>query len=681
MTKYFHSDQSQTNHNLHTIECIIVELTAYDMEYIKLLSDFIYESGREIDDSFMFWSSPAANIAEYYKLMLLIAKHFEFGKDVLIDKFDYTRVSDVFASYLEQELELTIRMREREVGTANLPAITKEEDAMETFPKSQKYAQLNELIDILNTNASGMGKDAIKEISNTLLDLNNGDKNGGDYSKNMTFIKCCAELNFGVGDSEDEIDMDKVRATMDATHFGMDNAKDLIVEYMGVHALNKDAASPQFIFTGAAGTGKTTLAMQIAKALGRKTARVSLGGVKDETTLRGHGRTYLGSKCGRIMNAIMKTGTSNPVIVLDEIDKMSEMGSADSVLLEILDPAQNIGFTDSYFNFAYDLSNVIFIATANYPEQIDEPVKDRMETVECTGYTLPEKVTIANKYVIPNVMKEFGLKEGQIKITNATIKHIVNGWTREAGLRSLEQSIAKIFRGAVLQILKGKKTVNISKAYVTKRLGRMIWEDTDEIETTTPGTVNGLAIMGGYTGCVIQLESCYSFTTGQRMLGDVGTMMDNSCSVVSEYLANNAYRYGIDGELLSEAGICTLLGTISTPSDGDSASITLATSWVSLLLDRPVNPKTAMTGSISLNGKVRAIGGLDMKVAAGVRAGIKTFIISRENEKDYDELSNDLKNAATFHIVDHIDDVLFWALNVESMTEEEVDAQGEDVAY
>ena len=685
MTKYMHSNKHQTNDTLYKLENIIVTLTSYDKYYFKLLSSFVYHSGREIDDGFMFWSGEGADIADYNKLMFLMAEHFDLGSKVVQDKLDYTRIFGAFLRAMERELS-TVTEERREEG--NLPKVLKgKENVMLTFPKSQKDSNLNVLIDVLNDNSKGMGTEAIKEITDVLSSLNNGEKSSNDYSKNMTFIKACAELSFGVGDPTDNTDMDEVLASLNATHYGMDEAKDLVVEYMGVHALNKEASSPQFIFTGPAGTGKTTLALQIAKALGRKAARVSLGGVRDEATLRGHGRTYLGSKCGRIMNAIMKTGTSNPVIVLDEIDKMSDMGSADSVLLEVLDPAQNVGFTDSYFNFSYDLSNVIFIATANYPERIDAPLKDRMEVIECSGYTLQEKVKIAQKYVIPNVMKEFGLKEGQIKISSATIKYIVNGWTREAGMRSLEQAMAKIFRGAVLQVLKGKKSVSVTKKYVEKRLGRIIWEDEYEIDTSKPGTVNGLAVMGGYTGCVIQIESAYSHTKGQRMLGDTGEMMNNSCSVVAEYLANNAMRYGVDASILDTVGICTLLGTISTPSDGDSASITLATSWVSLLLDRPVNPKTAMTGSISLNGKVRAIGGLDHKVAAGVRSGIETFIISRENENDYNDLSDDLKNAADFHIVDHIDDVMFWALDIHAVSLEEWEAAydkknaEEDVAY
>ena len=651
MKNYYHSNMEKTHYTLYQIEKVLEDLASKDMLFMQPLSKLIYMSGREIDDLLIFWQSNLANGADYLAIIKMLMNYFEGRTDYLLKVEDFTGLTGCMLQMIQNEL-----------SSFN----TEEKDTdMDTFKKSQKDSKINELVAILNKTAKGMSNEAIKEIGDVLDVLRNGDKKSSEYSKNMTFLKACSDLSFGINDTVDETDMEKVLSELNKTHYGMDDAKDLVIEFMGIRQLNKKAASPQFIFTGAAGTGKTTLALQIAKALGRKAARVSLGGVGDDAVLRGHGRTYLGSKCGRIMNAIMKTGVSNPVIVLDEIDKMNTSGSADSVLLEILDPAQNVGFTDSYFNFAYDLSNVIFIATANYPEQIDEPIIDRMETIECTGYTLNEKTKIATKYIIPKVMKDFGLKTEQIKFTPATIKFLVNGWTRESGMRSLEQAISKILRGAVLQIIKGKKVVSITKKYVELRMGQPFFEDDEEIDTSTPGTVNGLAVMGGFTGCVIQIESAFSNDKGTKMLGDTGKMMNNSCEVVNEFMANNADRYGVDGSIMEEVGIATLLGTISTPSDGDSASITLLTSWVSLLLDRPVNPKVAMTGSISLNGKVRAIGGLDHKVAAGVRSGIETFIISEENRRDYNELSAELKKAATFHLVDHVDEVMFHALNVE----------------
>ena len=651
MKNYYHSNMEKTHYTLYQIEKVLEDLASKDMLFMQPLSKLIYMSGREIDDLLIFWQSNLANGADYLAIIKMLMNYFEGRTDYLLKVEDFTGLTGCMLQMIQNEL-----------SSFN----TEEKDTdMDTFKKSQKDSKINELVAILNKTAKGMSNEAIKEIGDVLDVLRNGDKKSSEYSKNMTFLKACSDLSFGINDTVDETDMEKVLSELNKTHYGMDDAKDLVIEFMGIRQLNKKAASPQFIFTGAAGTGKTTLALQIAKALGRKAARVSLGGVGDDAVLRGHGRTYLGSKPGRIMNAIMKTGVSNPVIVLDEIDKMNTSGSADSVLLEILDPAQNVGFTDSYFNFAYDLSNVIFIATANYPEQIDEPIIDRMETIECTGYTLNEKTKIATKYIIPKVMKDFGLKTEQIKFTPATIKFLVNGWTREAGMRSLEQAISKILRGAVLQIIKGKKVVSITKKYVELRMGQPFFEDDEEIDTSTPGTVNGLAVMGGFTGCVIQIESAFSNDTGTKMLGDTGKMMNNSCEVVNEFMANNADRYGVDGSIMEEVGIATLLGTISTPSDGDSASITLLTSWVSLLLDRPVNPKVAMTGSISLNGKVRAIGGLDHKVAAGVRSGIETFIISEENRRDYNELSSELKKAATFHLVDHVDEVMFHALDIE----------------
>jgi ATP-dependent Lon protease len=664
MTKFYHEDITKSKMYMERIENRIIALATYDMVWMRLQAKIVYDSKREIDDHLLFWASNEGDKADFVKILGHLSAYFQIERRLVKDTHDIT---ELLMWYSCEVREALIEVEPK--STAIVP-YTGGQDMSLTFAKSQNDSRVNELVDTLNTNSKGMSPNAIKEIQNVLEDLNNGTKEGGEYSKNMTFLKACADLNFGIGDPEDETDMDKVLASMNETHYGMDEAKDLIIEFMGVKQLNKEAASPQFIFVGPAGTGKTTLALQIAKALGRKSARVSLGGMKDDSALRGHGRTYLGSKAGRIMDAIAKTGTSNPVIVLDEIDKMAPESSADAVLLEILDPAQNVGFTDSYFNFAYDLSNVIFIATANYPERIDEPIIDRMELIECAGYTLKEKVKIATKYVIPKVMKEFGLKNKDISLTGGVLKHIINGWTREAGMRSLEQSVAKILRGAVLQVIKGKK-VKITKKYVEKRLGRIIWEDTDSIETTVPGTVNGLAISGGFTGAVIQMESAFSNDRGIKLLGQTGDMMNSSKEVGMEFLSNNIDRYGIDESVLTEVGIATLLGAISTNADGDSASITMLTSWVSLLLDRPVNANVAMTGSISLNGAVRAIGGLDMKVAAGIRAGIKTFIISEENRRDFDELPNSSKNGATFHIVKHVDEVMFHALGVEAIDFEE----------
>lgn len=656
MTDFYHSNINFSKKAMLKIELIIIELCSHEMEWLKLEAKIVWDSGREIDDCELFWASGNGNRANWWKLLGHLAVYWQVDRAIVYNPYDIT---ELLTHMLESVRETLAEKKNEKAlipfkGDENMPL---------TFKKSQKDARVNELVDILNSHAKGMGSNAIKEIQNLLEDLKNGNKEGSEYSKNMTFLKACADLNFGVGDPVDNKDMDDVLEKMNATHYGMDDAKEMIIEFMGVRQLNAKADSPQFIFTGPAGTGKTTLALQIAKALGRKSARVSLGGMKDDSQLRGHSRTYVGSKCGRIMDAIIKTGTSNPVIVLDEIDKMAPESAADAVLLEILDPAQNVGFTDAYFNFPYDLSNVIFIATANYPDRIDAPIIDRMETIECTGYTLEEKVKIATKYVIPKVMKDFGLKAPDIKFSKASIKFIINGWTREAGMRSLEQAIAKIFRGAVLDVIKGKK-VKITKKFVEKRLGRIIWKDTDKIETLVPGTVNGLAVCGGFTGAVIQMESAFSVDKGCKMLGDAGDMLKNSSKVGWEFLANNIERYGLSSELLEDVGIATLLGKISMPSDGDSASITLVTSWVSLLLDRPVNADVAMTGSISLNGAVRAIGGLDMKTSAGIRAGIKTFIISEENKEDYEDLPAATKKAATFHIVKHVDDVMFHALGI-----------------
>jgi len=653
--RHYNSSMGKTNWTMYQIENVLIKLSVKDIRFMTPLSDLIYHSGREIDDALIFWRSNLAKNADHLEIIKAVTKLFpRLYKQI-----------DMFTDLTELSVKLLDTLKAQLDAYNNITPTSTQEKNMETFKKSQKDAKVNVVVEKLNKLAKAMTDEAKKEIADVLDTLITGGKNDGDYSKNMTFIKACADLSFGTNDTVDNTDMEEVLAELNKTHYGMDDAKELVTEFMAIKTLNKDAASPQFIFTGPAGTGKTTLALQIAKALGRKAARVSLGGVGDDSILRGHNRTYLGSKCGRIMNAIQKTGVSNPVIVLDEIDKMDTNGAADSVLLEILDPAQNVGFTDSYFNFAYDLSDVIFIATANYPERIDAPIIDRMEVIECEGYTLNEKAKIATTYIIPKTLKDMGLKAEQIKFSAATIKFLINGWTREAGMRSLEQAISKILRGAVMQVIKGKKAVSITKKYVEKRMGQARFDDDEEINTSTPGTVNGLAVMGGFTGAVIQIESAFSHDKGMKMLGDTGDMMNNSCEAVKEFLDNNIDRYAPDcADTLDEVGIATLLGTISGPSDGDSASITLLTSWVSLLLDRPVNPKVAMTGSISLNGAVRAIGGLHHKVAAGVRAGIETFIISEENRKDYNELSSELKKAATFHIVEHADEVMKHALNI-----------------
>ena len=665
---YMHSDKKASNLNLYAIELALEALSVVDMKMMAPLAKVVYASGREVDDAFLWYHSNMIDAhCDYVYALHNLVKYFPMSLKLLKPTPDLT----INFVYIRRYLERLVSKIGKKINT---------EEGKDMFKKSQKDAALNITIDELNALRKHMSDEQLKEIETVVEEVRTSAPSGESYTKNVAFLRECAKLSFGKNDTIDETDMGKVLDTLNNTHFGMDDAKELVVEFMAIKQLNKEADSPQFIFAGPAGTGKTTLAIRIGEALGRKVARVSLGGIDNASALRGHSRTYLGSKCGRIMNAIIKTGVSNPVIILDEIDKMSEMGSADSALLEILDPAQNVGFTDSYFNFAYDLSNVIFIATANYLERIDAPLLDRMETIECDGYTLNEKIKIGTEYIIPKTMKAQGLKDKDIKFSKATLKHLINGYTREAGMRSLEQAISKILRGAVLQIVKGKKHVSITKKYVEKRMGQIIFDDDTTINTTTPGTVNGLAVMGGFTGCVIQLESSFTTSNGIKMLGDTGKMMDNSCETVQVFLDNNMERYGIDRSISETVGIATLLGTISTPSDGDSASITLLTSWVSLLLDRPVNPKVAMTGSISLNGEVRAIGGLDHKVAAGVRSGIDTFIISHENEKDYNKLPKEIKNAATFHIVKHVDEVMFHALNVVAVDLEE-DDYTEEVAY
>ena len=481
----------------------------------------------------------------------------------------------------------------------------------------------------------------------------------------MDYLVFCSKLSFGTATTVDEHDFDKVQAKLDETHYGLDDAKERVMEFLAVSQLKEDSDAPKFLMVGGAGTGKTSFANALGVALGREVQRVALGGVTDVSTLRGHSRTYVGSKAGRIMSCMNKCKVDNPIIILDEIDKMGDVGSAESVLLEVLDPEQNDGFVDTYLNFPYDLSKVIFVATANYYQMIDAPLADRLEIIETAGYSMTDKVKIATDYVIPKKIKKLGLKEENVKITKPTVKALIDGYTREAGVRRMEQAIEKVLRGTVRNALKTpSKKFSITKKFVEKRLGEPYFTDKDAPDHSIPGTCTGLAYTG-VGGVTTTMEVVFSRELGLNMTGEAGSMLRNSLQVALTNVCNNAAYIGADTDILDELGLHAQLGDGSTSTDGPSAGILFATSIASLLTDTPVKERLGMTGELRLNGRVTAIGGLEEKIPGGYRSGLREFIVPKENEKNLKDIPKEILKKVKIHCVEHVSEVFKIALGID----------------
>ena len=447
--------------------------------------------------------------------------------------------------------------------------------------------------------------------------------------------------------------------------FWMEKVKERILEYLAVLKLKADMKSPILCLYGPPGVGKTSLGKSVARALNREFVRMSSGGLHDESEIRGHRKTYIGAMPGRILQSIKKAGTSNPVFILDEIDKVGNdfRGDPQSALLEVLDPEQNGSFHDNFLDIDYDLSKVMFIATANDLSTIAGPLRDRMEIIEVTGYLMEEKREIAKRHLIPKQLENHGITAGHVTIPDEIIDLIIEKYTRESGVRSLDMTIAKIMRHVARKVAMNKKfTITLDENKVKEYLGSPIFSREEYQGNELPGVVTGLA-WTAVGGEILYIESSYSKGKGHLSLtGNLGEVMKESATLALEYIKSHAKEIGIDEKMFEENDIHVHVPAGAVPKDGPSAGITMVTALVSALTGRKVKKAIAMTGEITLRGKVLPVGGIREKILAAKRAGIKEIILCCENKKDIDDIKKEYLKGLKFHYVDHIKEVLETAL-------------------
>ncbi|NOQ46966.1 MAG: endopeptidase La [Desulfobulbaceae bacterium] len=466
--------------------------------------------------------------------------------------------------------------------------------------------------------------------------------------------------------SKDRLDLKVAADVLDEDHYGLDKIKERILEYLAVRKLNKDTKGPIICFVGPPGVGKTSLGQAIAKAMGRKFYRLSLGGMRDEAEIRGHRRTYIGALPGRILQGLKNVETNNPVFMMDEIDKIGDdyRGDPSAALLEVLDPEQNFSFSDHYMNLPFDLSKVMFITTANRSDTIPSPLMDRMEVIPLSGYTLEEKMVIARKYLLPRQVKENGIKPRQIRLGDATLELIVSRYTHEAGVRNLERELGKICRKLARKIADGGKgPYSISKNTLPRYLGPPKFIPDSELDTLSqPGLVVGLA-WTEVGGELLHIETAILPGKGKLILtGQLGDVMKESAQAALSYCRSRNQELGVDADYFDSIDIHIHVPAGAIPKDGPSAGITITTALFSAISGTPVKAGIAMTGEVTLRGRVLPIGGLKEKALAALRAGITHVLIPDENEKDLVEIPEELRKKITFHPVKHMDEVLKLAL-------------------
>ena len=525
--------------------------------------------------------------------------------------------------------------------------------------KAEEITDLKEKI-----KAAKMPEEVEKESNKQLKRLEQMHPDAAESGVIRTYIEWLAELPWSVA-TQDNLDLKAAQTVLDEDHYDLEKVKERIVEYLGVRKLKEKMKGPILCFVGPPGVGKTSLGKSIARALGRKFIRISLGGMRDEAEIRGHRRTYVGALPGRIIQGIKQAGTNNPIFMLDEIDKVGTdwRGDPSSALLEVLDPEQNNTFSDHYLNLPFDLSNVMFITTANLLDPVPPALRDRMEVISLSGYTEEEKVKIAKKYLIPRQVEENGLKAENIDITDEGLRMIISQYTREAGLRNLEREIAGVCRKVARRIAEGQKDVTkITAANIHRFLGVPKILPESEQEKSVVGVATGLAWTEA-GGEILYIETSILKGKGNLILtGHLGDVMKESAQAALSYARSKAMDFDIPEDFYEKNDIHIHVPAGAIPKDGPSAGVTMATSLISALTKIPVSKDVAMTGEITLRGRVLPIGGLKEKALAALMAGIKTVIIPSRNKKDLEDIPKELRKKINFIFADHIDEILKVAL-------------------
>jgi ATP-dependent Lon protease len=593
-------------------------------------------------------------------------------KQDLLETFDVTQLLDKLLGLLAKRIQVlqlskdiaeqtqhTLSSQQREhILREQLRQIQKE-----LGDDSAKSTELKELAEKIEKAA--MPKDAEEQARRELKRLERMPEAAAEYGMTRTYLELLVELPWSRFDPE-RIDIAEARRILDEDHYGLEKVKRRILEYLAVRKLNPDGKSPILCFVGPPGVGKTSLGQSIARATDRKFVRLSLGGVHDESEIRGHRRTYIGALPGNIIQSIRKAGTRNPVLMLDEMDKLGTgfHGDPSAALLEVLDPEQNATFRDNYLAVAFDLSKVLFIGTANVVDNIPAAVRDRMEVIEMPGYIEDEKLAIAKRYLVKRQLASAGLTEEQCKITDDVLLSIIRDYTREAGVRNLERRIGAICRHAAMRIAEGNAThVVIKVEDLQAILGPKRFEQEIAMRTSVPGVATGLAWTPA-GGDILFVEATSIPGRGKLILtGQLGEVMKESAQAALTLVKSRAAEFGIDTTELQKSDVHVHVPAGAIPKDGPSAGVAMFLALTSLLTGRTVRSDTAMTGEISLRGLVLPIGGVKEKVLAAIQAGITTVMLPARNRKDIEDVPENARNRIRFVWLERVDDAIEAALN------------------
>jgi ATP-dependent Lon protease len=566
-----------------------------------------------------------------------------------------------------RETKASLDARNREVLLREQMAAIQRQLGEADEGKSAEIAELEKAI----ANAH-MPKEVDDQARKELRRLQRMPEAAGEYGMVRTYLDWLVDLPWALPD-EAPIDIAAARRVLDEDHFGLEKIKRRIIEYLAVRKLAPDSKAPILCFVGPPGVGKTSLGQSIARAMSRKFVRVSLGGVHDEAEIRGHRRTYIGALPGNIIQAIRKAGARNCVMMLDEIDKLGAgiQGDPASALLEVLDPEQNNSFRDNYLGAPFDLSRVVFIATANMLDTIPGPLRDRMEVINLAGYTASEKFQIARRYLVPRQLDANGLKPGQVEIADDALRGIIERYTREAGVRNLEREIGRALRQAAMQIAEGESgPIAISTGDLSSILGPPPFEDEVAMRTSIPGVATGLA-WTPVGGDILFIEATAIPGNGRLILtGQLGEVMKESAQAALSVVKSRAASYGIEASRFEKTDIHIHVPAGATPKDGPSAGVAMFMALVSLLTDRTVRSDTAMTGEISLRGLVLPVGGIKEKVVAAHRAGIKRIMLPARNRRDFEDIPAEVRQPLTFIWLERVDDAVSSALEASKQTKD-----------
>ncbi|WP_072375758.1 endopeptidase La [Hyphomicrobium sp. NDB2Meth4] len=580
-----------------------------------------------------------------------------------IDKVSSLLAHRIEVLRLSQEIgrqtKASLDERQREVLLREQMAAIQRQLGEGEQSKAQDIAELSEAIA-----KAGMPKEVEDAARKELRRLERMQEASPDYGMTRTYLDWLIELPWKLPE-ETPIDIKEARRILDEDHYGLDKIKRRIVEFLAVRKLAPEGKAPILCFVGPPGVGKTSLGQSIARAMNRKFVRVSLGGVHDEAEIRGHRRTYIGALPGNIIQAIRKAGSRNCVMMLDEIDKLGSgiQGDPRAAMLEVLDPEQNNTFRDNYLAVPFDLSRVVFIATANVLDQIPGPLRDRMEVIQLSGYSAEEKFNIANRYLIARQLEANGVKPGQVEIDDDALSEIIGLYTREAGVRNLEREIGKVLRHTAVRIAEGEEgPIRISASDLNAILGAPTYESEVAMRTSVPGVATGLA-WTPVGGDILFIEATRSPGNGKLILtGQLGEVMRESAQAALSIVKNRASQLGIDEKLFERSDIHVHVPAGAIPKDGPSAGVAMFTALSSLMTDRPVRSDTAMTGEISLRGLVLPVGGIKEKLAAAARAGITRVMLPARNKKDIEDLSEETRRQLELIWLERVEDALGAAL-------------------